>query len=593
MDLQHIIPWKINRFMVAAVVIFIAAALRIWPLQILQERVVWLTFYPAITIAAVYGGFAAGLLATALSCVIATFFWQLLVANPFIKDFADWLGMVIFFLNCMIISGAAEAMLRANASARKAKEKAEESNKAKSVFLANMSHELRTPLNAILGFSELMRYDADLSLKQRETLDIINRSGKNLLTLINDVLDMAKIEAGGIVIESGIADLDELLSDTINLMHLRAEEKGLLLLREQSPDFHRFVRADAAKLRQILINLIGNAIKFTPQGSITLRMNTRSTENCLLLNIEVEDSGIGIASENLSRIFEPFVQVGKQATQKGTGLGLSITRNLVEMMGGRISVESTPGKGSIFRVEVPVELAEATEMAPAKASRKRVIGLESGQPEYRILIVEDQQENWQLLQRLLEDAGLQVRVAENGVKGIEAYTSWRPHFIWMDIRMPVMDGLEAARHIRELEGGRKVKIVALTASAFRDERDNILAAGMDDFVSKPFRTEEIFDCMAQHLNARFVYDETAVDSFEKSATDLLHEALALLPDELRRQLGDALVSLDAARIAEQIRRIAELNPALGDLLAHHADRLAYNAILRHLNTSNSTEDATP
>jgi len=585
---HQMIPWKINRFVVAVAVIALAAALRVWPLSILGERIVWLTFYPAVTIAAACGGFFAGLLAAALSCVTAVFFWPLLAPHPFIKDFADWLGLAIFFLNCMLISGIAEAMLRANARARKAQELAEESNKAKSVFLANMSHELRTPLNAILGFSDLMRNDAGISEKQRETLNIINRSGEHLLKLINDVLDMAKIEAGGIAIENTAFDLGNMVRDTTDMMRMRAEEKGLRLLLDQSSSFPRFIRADAAKLRQVLINLIGNAIKFTRQGAVTLRLNARSAEERLLLNIEVEDSGSGIAAEDLAHIFEPFVQVGKPATQKGTGLGLTITREFVKLMGGRISVESTLGKGSIFRVEVPVERVEATEISAAETIRKRAICLAPGQPEYRTLIVEDQQENWLLLRRLLEDAGLQVRVAKNGVEGIEAFSAWRPHFIWMDIRMPVMDGLEAARRIRALEDGREVKIVALTASVFEEERDNIMVAGMDDFIRKPYKADEVFDCLTRHLGARFVYDEAATDSVAKPTTALRLGALATLPQELRRELNDALVSLDAARVAELVRRIAELDPALGDVLAHHADQLAYTAILHALKADTNT-----
>ena len=587
MDWSKTIPWKVNRFVVAVAVIVLAAALRIWPLPILGGRLVWLTFYPAVTIAAAYGGFSAGLLAAVLSCVTAVFLWPLLVPSPFIKDFADWLGLAIYFLNCMLISVIAEAMLRANARARKAQEQAEKSNKAKSVFLANMSHELRTPLNAILGFSDLMRNDAGISEKQRETLDIINRSGEHLLSLVNDVLDMAKIEAGGIVSKVNAFDLGEMVRDITDLMRLRAEEKGLRLLLDQSSSFPRFVRADAAKLHQVLINLIGNAIKFTRQGSVILRLNAKPAGERLLLSVEVEDSGSGIASEDLARIFDPFVQVGKPATQKGTGLGLAITREFVELMGGRVSVESTPGKGSIFRVEIPVKQAETTEVIITETRQKRPIGLASGQPEYRILIVEDQQENWLLLRRLLEDAGLQVRVAENGAEGIEAFSAWRPHFIWMDIRLPVMDGLEAARRIRALEGGQAVKIVALTASVFEEERNHIMAAGMDDFVRKPYRPEEVFDCMTRHLGIRFVYDETAADEVKKPLTALRLATLAALPQELRRELNDALVSLDAVRVAELIRRIAGLNPALGEVLAHHADRLAYTAILHALNTSSS------
>ncbi|MFH0976296.1 MAG: ATP-binding protein [Spirochaetota bacterium] len=496
--------WK--RAVVPVILIFIASVLRIWPLQSLESTLVWLTFYPAVMVAAIYGGLLAGLFATCLSCITALFLWPLLVAEPFINNSADWLGGVVFIITGTMISLVAEAMRRANIRAKRAQEAAEKANQAKSIFLSNMSHELRTPLNAILGFSALMRDDDNLSEDQCKTLDIINRSGEHLLNLINDVLDMAKIESGNIAVETEPFDLGEMILDIAELMRIRAEEKGLSLLLDQSSEFPRFVRADSAKLRQVLINLIGNAVKFTEEGGILLRLKSRpidKSNDCLLI-IEVEDTGIGIEIKDQKQIFDPFVQLGKQVNQKGTGLGLAITQRHIEMMRGSISVESASGKGSCFHIELPVARAQGNDIRAPKIKR-RIIGIASGQPEYRILIVEDRMENWLLLRRLLEGIGFQVRVAENGAAGIETYLLWHPHLIWMDVRMPVMDGLEATQRIRKSEGGNEVKIIALSASVFQEERNRVLSAGMDDFVRKPYRAEEIFDCMTRNLGVNYIY----------------------------------------------------------------------------------------
>ncbi len=571
--------------MVAVALIITAAALRIWPLHALESRIAWLTFYPAVTIAALYGGIFAGLTGAVLACLIIFFLWPVLSPTPFIKDYADWLGMAVFFLNCTMISGVAEAMRRAKTRAKKAQEEAEAANKAKSNFLASMSHELRTPLNAILGFSSLMRNDSSIPEEQRKTLDIINRSGEHLLNLINDVLDMAKVESGRMSIDIAPIDLGEMVRDITDLMSMRAEEKNLKLLLDQSSNFPRFVRTDGIKLRQMLINLVGNAVKYTEKGSIILRLSSRPAEaiDSQLLIIEVEDTGIGISAEDQSRIFSPFVQVDTHGLQKGTGLGLAITKQYVEFMGGRISLVSAQGRGSIFRVELPVIKAEeGDEITDTAKKNRKVLGLAPGQPEFRILVVEDEVVNWILLQRLIENAGLKVRLAKNGAEGIGVFEAWRPHFIWMDIRMDIMDGLEATRRIRKLDGGSEVKIVALTASVFKEERDNILAAGADDFIRKPYRPEEIYECMERHLKVKFLYEDALPDSGNKTAADLSYESLAALPPELKIELSDAVVSLEAARINEVIGRISELNPELGKTLLYYADRLSYTKILQTL-----------
>jgi PAS domain S-box-containing protein len=464
-----------------------------------------------------------------------------------------------------------------------ARDAAEAANKAKSVFLANMSHELRTPLNAIMGFSGLMRRDPRLSDKQIENLDIINRSGEHLLTLINDVLEVAKIEAGHLHLDIAPFDLGGLMRDVTEMMQIRAQEKGLRLLLDQSSEFPRYIKSDEARIRQILINLINNALKFTEQGGVTVRLGVKDNARHHLL-IEVEDSGPGIAPEDQTRLFEPFVQLTEGAAQRGTGLGLTITRQFVQMMGGGIAVESTLGKGSLFRVDLPVERVRTTDILPEALKKGDVKGLAPGQPHYKILIVEDQYENQLLLSRLMSEIGMEVKVAENGQQGLEQFQDWHPDLIWMDRRMPVMDGEEATRRIRQLPEGQTVKIVAVTASAFKEEQQVMLDAGMDDFVRKPYRFEEIYDCLARHLGVEYVYHGEAPTDASPPAT-LDAAMLAALPAALRQELRAALENLDSERIAVVIGQIDGLDATLGLALSRLADYFDYPGILKWLDAA--------
>lgn len=347
-----------------------------------------------------------------------------------------------------------------------AKEHAESANQAKSRFLANMGHELRTPLNAIMGFSELLSMDSNQSKDQYESLQIINRSGEHLLKLINDILDTARIEAGNTILNNAPLDLGAMVQDVAQMMRIQADKKHLKLMLEHFSLFPRFIVGDEARLRQILVNLIGNAIKFTDKGQVVIRLGLKENEpGCLI--VEVEDSGMGISPDDQKRIFEPFTQLGLQGGSKGTGLGLSITQQFVRMMGGTIDVVSDPGKGSVFRLELPVVAANEQDVIKDD-SRGVVKALAPQQESYRILIVEDQVDNQELLSKLLVSVGFQVKVAKNGEQGIALFQSWKPHFIWMDKRMPVMD----------------------------------------DYISKPYRSAEIYDCLEKHLGVTFLYEPT-------------------------------------------------------------------------------------
>ena len=470
-----------------------------------------------------------------------------------------------------------------------AKEAAEAANRAKSIFLANMSHEFRTPLNAILGFTQLMTGAAELTSEQQANLAIIGRSGEYLLDLINNVLEMSKIEAGQVTLQERPCNLQRLLENLKEMLQLQAEGKGLTLIFDVAPDVPRYVRTDESKLRQVLINLLDNAIKFTTAGSVTLRVRrlpglpagTPSQQ----LHFEVEDTGPGISQEELAAVFEPFVQteLGQQA-QNGTGLGIPISRQFVRLMGGELTVESELGRGNTFKFDVRTGLVEETAIPPTLTAQpaRQVVGLEPGQPIYRLLIVEDQPPSRALLTRMLAPLGFAVREAAEGQAALDIWQKWKPHLIWMDIRMPVMDGLEATRRIRALErtADRRTIIIALTAITFADERDQILAAGCDDFMRKPFRAAEVWERLNRHLGVRFVYEtEESVPGAAQLEKELTPESLAALSPAWVVALRQATIDADLALILSLIKQIREQNAALALTLTELAYNFDHDAIL--------------
>ncbi len=428
---------------------------------------------------------------------------------------------------------------RQSAALQQAVHAADAANRAKSEFLASMIHELRTPLNAILGFTQVMSRDSSLSTKHQQYLEIINRAGEHLLELINDVLEMSKIEAGRIALQENCFDLTSLLDSLEKMFRLRAESKGLQLIFEIAPDIPQYVKTDEGKLRSCLINLLSNAIKFTDSGKVALRVArelkierlealrgvkpyaiastsalVESSENNLqtvTLTFEVEDTGSGIAPDEIDLLFEPFGQTeAGRKSQQGTGLGLPITRKFVQLMGGDITVSSVVGKGSTFTFDIQVTLAEVAEV-PATQAKCKARGLAPNQPDYRILVVDDRFESRLVLVALLTSIGFCVREAENGREAIALWESWEPHLILMDMRMPVMDGYEATRLIKARNQSLMTKtvIIALTASTFEDERQMVLLAGCDDFVGKPFREEVLLEKVSQHLGVVYICEEKA------------------------------------------------------------------------------------
>ncbi|MEE3717010.1 7TM diverse intracellular signaling domain-containing protein [Tumidithrix elongata RA019] len=418
---------------------------------------------------------------------------------------------------------------------KQAKETADLANRTKSEFLANMSHELRTPLNAILGFSQIMGGDSSLTAEQLENLSIIRRSGDHLLELINDILDMSKIEAGYISFNQNSFDLYKFLNSLEEIFALRASSKKLQFMFEYSPNLPQFIQTDEGKLRQILINLLGNAIKFTNYGSITLRVSATSDgfqdPTAIAVHFEIEDTGVGISADELDLLFQPFVQTasGKQS-QQGTGLGLPISQKFIQLLGGEVKVRSAIGQGTTFQFWIQACLGSPIDQEN-QAPRQRAIALAPDLPIYRILVVDDVWENRQLILKTLSPIGFELKEAENGEVAVALWESWKPHLIWMDMRMPILDGYEATSKIRERERllaekesmvsnskFSKTVIIALTASAFEEKRSLVLAAGCDDYVRKPVQQETVFAKIAEHLGVRYLYADSS-SSLEREITN--------------------------------------------------------------------------
>lgn len=391
---------------------------------------------------------------------------------------------------------------------KKAEEEAEAASKAKSQFLANMSHELRTPLNSILGFTQVMLRDGQSTDEQQEYLDIINRSGEHLLDLIDDILDLSKIEAGIIQLNEKDLDIYYLLDSLEDLFRIKAESKNNILKFNVDPQVPQYIKTDEQKLRSCLINLLGNAMKFTKLGEVELRVKLHPEAEPVNIEFQVRDTGPGIAPEEQADLFKAFVQTstGRQSAQ-GTGLGLSITHKFVQLMGGEISVSSEVGKGTVFVFDIPFQPGDAS-LSSAQDSQQ-VIHLKPDQKAYRILVVDDTPENRKLLMELLSPVGFDVREASNGQDAIAIWESWQPDLIFMDTRMPVIDGLVATRMIREQEkqkGLNPTVIIALTASAFEQRRAKIIEVGSDDFICKPFKGMTLFKSLSRYLNAAYIYE---------------------------------------------------------------------------------------
>ncbi len=454
------------------------------------------------------------------------------------------------------------------------------------MFLANMSHELRTPLNAVMGFSQVMQRTPDLPEEHYKNAGIIYRSGNYLLSLINNILDLSKIEANKTTLNIQAFNLNNLLYDLEEMMNLRAKKAGLILVFEKSSDVPLYICTDEIKLKQVLINLLTNAIKFTPQGMITLRINCLPLDNFqeipkdtsrLILDFSVEDTGVGIATEELPKIFEAFKQAeaGRDG-QEGTGLGLTISRQFVQLMGGEMTVTSELGKGTTFQFQISVQKSPELVQPKIEPSPK-ILALAPGQTQYKILVVDDIEVNRLLLVNILSPLGFQVQEAKNGQEAIDLWESWQPHLIWMDLRMPIMDGYTATKYIKAQ--GSNTIILALTANVCQDDRNIVLNAGCDDLYTKPFDEQTIFDALSKYLEVRYIYAEKPAVNLDIEKV-LTTEDFAFMPPKWLQELYNACMVGDFDLLGQLIKEIPSTASSFTKSLEKLTDEFQSETIIK-------------
>ncbi len=471
---------------------------------------------------------------------------------------------------------------------RELKSKEQLNNYVKSSLVADMSHDLRSPLNAILGFAQIMQQESTIERSQRENLAIINSSGERLLLIINELVDLSKIEVGRFSLEHHNFDFHRWLNNLEQILNQNCEQLKFLLIKE--PNVPQYIRLDESRLRQILNNLIEYCWRSSESNSqIKLKISATSTLLDLVtspyyynLCFEIENSSLLISDEELAGLFNPSVRARQQwQSFIGSSLSLPISHKLAQLMGGDISVIRPEGSGTVFRLNIRAQSAIESDLPFEPPTLRKVISLESEQPDYRILVVDDSKTNRKIMVHLLEKVGFQVSEAVNGREAVEVWLRWQPHMIWMDLKMPVMNGYEATERIKSGSSIQSPKIVALTASTLEEERSLFSASKYDDFVGKPFSENIIFDKIAQHLGVRYIYDTTQPEKAQFQST----ADIEVMPPQWLAQAEQAAASLDADLLNTLLEQIPTEHSDLKQVLQKQVDNFDFEKIMNSIEQS--------